>query len=112
MFVLFGLLIAPVVDRLDRKFARVPSDRVGGLYAVGGGLIALVAAQGLFAAHWSWLIVVPLGFALAVAAGERLGAGWTAHRSLVRASGYATLAVPFVAGMIDIGQELTEISAV
>jgi hypothetical protein len=110
MFVLFGLLIAPVVARLDRRLSRAPSNRVSAVYAVVGGLITLIASQALFGGRWSWLLVVPLGFALAVSAGEQAGSGWIAHRRLVRGGGYLALALPLVLGLIDISQELRQIA--
>ena len=108
-FVIFGLLVAPLAARLDRRLAGDPSGGASFLYTVVGSLIVLVAAQGLFVGRWSWLLALPLGFALAVSAGERRGARWIDHRWLVRAGGYVALAVPFALGLTEIGQELTEI---
>jgi hypothetical protein len=108
MFVLFGLLVAPVVARLDRRMSRDPSDGVSALYAA-VTLVALLTTPILFIGHWSWLLVVPLGFAVALSVGERSGASWTVRRRLIRAGGYVALAVPLVPGSIDVGQELAKI---
>lgn len=110
LFVLFGLLIAPVVTWVDRRFSRDVSDGIAALYAIVGGLIALVAATGLFRGNWSWLLVVPLGYAMAISAGERTGARWVAQRRRIGAVGFLTLALPLALGLADLADELTLIA--
>ena len=110
MFVLFGLLVAPVAARLDTRVSRTPSDRVFAGYLLVAALMLLIGIQVVFKGPWSWLILVPLGFAMAVSAGERTGARWTEDRRLVRAGGYLALAIPFGVGLIDLVGELTLIA--
>ncbi len=112
MGVLFGLLIAPVASRLDRGVSRDPSNKVMVLYSIVGTLIVLLGASVLLRGRWSWLLIVPLGFAFVVSASERTGAAWTANRRLVRLGGYLSLGVPLIAGVIDVGQELSKIARI
>lgn len=110
LFVAFGLLVAPLAARLDRRISRDPSEKVVVLYGLVGGILVLIIGQVLFRGVWTWLLMVPLVFALAVTAGERRGDAWTRHRSRIRVGGYLALAVPFLPGLIDLGQELSLIA--
>ena len=110
MFVLFGLLVAPIASRLDARVSRTPSDRVFAGYLLVAALMLLVSLSVVFQGPWSWLILVPLGFALAVSAGELTGAHWTEDRRRVRTGGYLALAVPFAVGLVDLVDELSMIA--
>lgn len=112
MFVLFGVLVAPIASRLDARVSRTPSDRVFAGYLLVAALMLLISISVVFKAPWSWLILVPLGFAMAASAGELTGAHWTEDRRLVRAGGYFALAIPFVVGLIDLVDELSRLTRV
>ncbi len=107
LFFAFGLLVALLATRLDRRVSREPTDRVSGLYAGAGGLILLLALPILFSGPWAMLLLVPIGFIVAVSFFWGPSSG---HRRAVRLGGYLALAVPMVPGLIDLGQELSLIA--